>query len=436
MGKKRQEVELVWRRIDRIPPHPDNPKQHDVPGIMASIERFGFRGAIVFNGRRVTSEGHGRTEALLKLYERDADTVPDGIRPGGKRDGGMWLAPCLVGMTFKNADEEMTFLATANQLTIAGGWDDQALHKLLARTRATEDAFVGTGFIEADLAKLTRQLEREAGEHASTAGDVPPPAPPSKPTTKLGDVWRLGTHRLLCGSCVDLARILPKGRLGDLLVTDPPYGVDYTSIGRRLKKERTGVDTTHANIANDALPPAEMQAVWTEWFTAIRACLRKGAAYYVTGPAREPLLHLMLAMRDAGLPYRHQLVWDKGRIVMGRTDYHYEHEPILYGWAPGAARHPVCNRSETTVWRIERPTVSEHHPTMKPVLLYERAMENSSKVGDVCLEPFAGSGTAYLAAENVRRKVYGSELSPGYCDVIVQRWQEATGKKATRAKKS
>jgi DNA modification methylase len=164
--------------------------------------------------------------------------------------------------------------------------------------------------------------------------------------------------------------------------------------------------------------------------------LPPGASFYATVPAG-PLLRVFMEAVEAGLgdgAIRQVLVWVKDSIVMGRGDYHYKHEPILYGWAPGAAHHFTEDRTQNSVWEIARPKVSDEHPTMKPVELYERAMLNSSVSGAHVYEPFGGSGTAVIAAENTGRVAHMVELDPGYCDVIVDRWERHTGKTAERTR--
>jgi site-specific DNA-methyltransferase (adenine-specific) len=264
-------------------------------------------------------------------------------------------------------------------------------------------------------------------QHLRLAGELQEPdmpTVPKKPVAKPGQVWQLGEHRIVCGSCADLknieqATLRKKARL---MVTDPPYGVAYDG-GPGAKKKREA-------ILNDALD--DMRSFWTECFKAVHPAMQPGACFYVTGPSGELMVELLLAMKDAGFPYRHTLVWVKQSLVMGRSDYQYQHEPIFYGWVDGAPHKPVDDRSETTVWQIDKPSKSELHPTMKPLELYARAMRNSSDEGDLVLEPFSGSGTAIMAAEQLGRRVAAVELSPGYVDVAIMRWEELTGGKATR----
>jgi DNA modification methylase len=216
------------------------------------------------------------------------------------------------------------------------------------------------------------------------------------------------------------------------MVTDPPYGVSYAAKNEFLNAVARG-NHIQVPIEGDHHTPEEMSALWKSWFSATCPLLGPGAAYYVTGPQRgDLLLLLLLALRDSGFPLRHMLIWAKNQFVLGRSDYHYQHEPIIYGWLDGGHRR-VEDRGESSLWQIDKPRKNDLHPTMKPVELYARAMRNSSDRGDLVLEPFAGSGTALIAAEQLGRRVFASEIDPRYCDVIVERWQRITGGKARRA---
>ena len=232
----------------------------------------------------------------------------------------------------------------------------------------------------------------------------------------------------MCGDCGTIAIAGCK-----LLVTDPPYGVSYAKKNEFLNAIARG-NRIQTPIEGDHNTAEDMSVLWRTWFGSVRRWMDPGAAYYVTGPQGGDLLLLLLllALRDSGFPLRHMLVWAKNNHVLGRSDYHYKHEPILYGWVEGAAHHAVANRSETSLWEIDRSHKSDLHPTTKPVELYARAMRNSSNSGDLVTDPFAGSGTAFVAAEQLDRTCFGVELSPAYCDVIIERWQNLTGQSATR----
>ena len=242
-----------------------------------------------------------------------------------------------------------------------------------------------------------------------------------EPRTKPGDLWLLGRHRLLCGDSTkaeDVERLMA-GIQADMMFTDPPYGVSYVG---KTKKALT--------IQNDG--EADLPKLLDGSFSCAMLATREGACWYVAAPPGP--LHWEFARRlmDLGV-YRQTLVWVKDSMVLGHSDYHYKHEPIFYGWKPGASHREPPDRTQVSVWEIARPKRSEEHPTMKPVELVAKAVGNSSLRGESVYEPFCGSGTTLIAAEQLGRKCYGMEISPQYCDVIVRRWENLTGETAVLA---
>ncbi len=407
---------------------PGNPKAHDIDTIVASIERFGFVSPMLMDekSQRIVA-GHGRVEALSHMYATGEGVPPKGIRSGP----GGWFVPVLRGVDFESEQEAEAYLLADNRLQELGGWDNKRLVEMLGHVENWD----GTGYTEDDLTSLLMSLNTAPlgpGEMAAD-DDFDPDTVLSKQTvSRAGDVWWLGRHALLCGDCrTDLGSVAAPGSV-DLLVTDPPYGVSYAAKNEFLNAVALG-NRIQTPIEGDHESLDDMRALWLAAFSAVRERMAPGAAYYCTGPSGDLLLALLLALRDAGFPLRHMLVWAKNNHVLGRVDYHYKHEPILYGWVDGAAHHAVANRSETTLWEIPRPQKSDLHPTMKPVELYARAMRNSSAPGAVVLDPFAGSGTVVIAAEQEGRTAVMVERAPEYCDVIVERWQSLTGKTAQRS---
>lgn len=239
------------------------------------------------------------------------------------------------------------------------------------------------------------------------------------PVSKLGDLWILGEHRVLCGdssSVTDIERLMD-GQKADMVFTDPPYGVSYV-----------GKTEDALKVLNDDLAPEELKEKNTEWFNGVDFAIRDGAYVLATIPARP--LHLIFAQDWLGRGWLRQImVWNKDSMVLGHSEYHYKHEPILFGWKPGD-RLKNEDRTKTTVWDFDRPKASRLHPTMKPIEMWVYGIEQHTNVGDLLYEPFSGSGTCLIACEKTRRKCYGMELSPNYVDVIVKRWQEYTGKDA------
>jgi site-specific DNA-methyltransferase (adenine-specific) len=274
-----------------------------------------------------------------------------------------------------------------------------------------------TGFPEDEILRL---LAAPPTEGQCDPDDVP--EPPEEPVTKPGDLWVLGRHRLLCGDATrseDLARVTDN-RPADLLLTDPPYNVGY--VGKTADK---------LTIANDAMTDADYRTFLAGALTAAGQHLRPGGSFYLWH-ADLVALPVRLACADAGLQVRQCLVWVKSVLVPGRQDYQWKHEPCLYGWADGAAHTWLGDRSQTTVLEFDKPAKSAEHPTMKPVDLFAYLIGNSCKPNGVVLDPFAGSGTALVAAEQTGRTACLVELDPRYCDVVVARFEAFTGQKAQR----
>jgi site-specific DNA-methyltransferase (adenine-specific) len=247
------------------------------------------------------------------------------------------------------------------------------------------------------------------------------PEPPVIPITQLGDLWLLGDHRLLCGDSTkveDVERLMA-GAKADMVLSDPPYGVSYVGKTKDALK-----------VENDELDEDSLTKLVCNAFDNAEAHCRAGAYWYATVPAGP--LHILFAddWKRRGI-LRQIMVWAKDSMVLGHSEYHYQHEPILFGWMPGD-RHKNSDRTRTTLWKYDRPKANREHPTMKPVALWTQAVTDGSRSGEIVYDPFLGSGTTLIAAEQLGRKCYGMEISPKYCDVIVKRWEQLTGKIATR----
>jgi DNA modification methylase len=310
-----------------------------------------------------------------------------------------------------SAEEEALILATLDPIGAMAGQDDQILARLLGRVQ-TEDGAV------------LELLSSLSGEPVPKPGLTDPdevPDAPAEPISRRGDLWILGDHRLLCGDATDRDDVirLMNGEEADLLVTDPPYGVEYvgkTKQALTIQNDRLGDNGTQALVA-----------------AALRgAPLKPGGSFYVCSPAGSSETVFRLALLDAGLELRQCLVWVKDQFVMGRQDYHWRHESILYGWKDGAAHRFVNDRTQDTVWEIDRPRRSAEHPTIKPIELVTRALRNSSRHGDLVLDLFGGSGTTLIACESLSRRGAMIELDPVYCDVAVARWEQFTGRTSVR----
>jgi len=344
--------------ITSIKPWVNNPRKNDnaVPAVAGSIQEFDFNDPIIVC--RATGEivaGHTRHKAALKL--------------------GLQEVP--IRYTDLTPEKAYAYAIAANRTGEIATWDEIPLSKLLAEFKADDAPWLNSlGF---DIAQLSRLIRVAAHTRRLDAAADEVPDPPREPISKLGDVWELGPHRLLCGSCVDLKRIVDE-RSCKLLVTDPPYGINYAEKNRRLNlydpKKRNEAPIASDNETSDAL-----QAYLVEWFSAVRGLLDDGACYYVTAPSGGGLLHFMQALQEADFLLRHVLVWVKNQSVFGRSDYHYRHENILYGWVEGT-HHALTDRTQDSVWEIPKSVESKLHPTMKPVELYARAYRNSSDFAD------------------------------------------------------
>ena len=252
---------------------------------------------------------------------------------------------------------------------------------------------------------------------------------------KQGDIWQLGAHRLMCGDSTkeyDAERLM-NGELATMFITDPPYGVSYTDKNEFLNSIDASQRLTNA-IQNDSHKPEEMEKFWVAAFSIGYNFTKERMSYYITAPQGGDLLLLLLllqAIRTSGFALKHSMVWNKNNHVLGRCDYNYKHEPIIYGWKQkGTHDFYGKGKFKTSVWDIPKPLKNDLHPTMKPVALIENMLLNNSIDGDIVLDLFGGSGTTLIACEQLNRRCYMMELDPHYCDVIIARWEKLTGEKA------
>jgi DNA modification methylase len=407
---------VVWR--NRIVGHADVPPAELVPNprnwrthpaeqqraLAGALTEVGWVGEVLVNrtsGRVV--DGHLRIELAL---DRQEPAVP-------------------VTYVELTEDEERLVLASLDPIGAMADAEATALEELLA------DLEPADGDLRAFLDELAR---RQGFEHV-TAGLVDPddaPDLPAEPTVRLGELYALGDHRLLCGDATGLEsvrRAFGEEAKADLIWTDPPYGVAYQtklSTEEAVARHRR---TDGLEVANDQ--PEDIPALLRATFG--HAPLKAGGSFYVASPSSGDVLPAFYsALAESGMPVRQQLIWVKDVFVMGRHDFHYRHEPILYGWKEGAAHRFHGGRDQDTVWEIPRPRRSESHPTMKPVELVARALANSSSTGDLVYEPFAGSGSTIIAAEQTGRRCVALEIDPHYAQVALERWASFTGRTPDR----
>jgi site-specific DNA-methyltransferase (adenine-specific) len=377
--------------IEALTPDPTNARQHDEKNLKAiegSLTMFGQRKPIVITEAGVIVAGNGTVAAAKNLgWEKiDAVRVPSD-----------WTA-----------DQVKAFALADNRTAELGKWDTKVLNAQLLEFVESELDIEALGF------ELPQVLELETGEEDEL------PEPPAVPVTKTGDLWKLGNHYLLCGdgtSVDSFEKLLGEERV-DMVWTDPPYGVAYV-----------GKTKDALTIENDTLDASHLESFLRDAFTAIFAFTKPGACWYVTAPSGNLFQAFSIPLTELEV-WRHTLVWVKDTLVMGRADYHYRHESIFYGWTPGGPHQTPPDRKQDSVWEIDRPKANREHPTMKPIELITRSINNSSRMNDLVLDAFGGSGSTLIACEQTKRHARLIELDPKYCDVIVTRWENLTGLKA------
>lgn len=405
-------MKIEWVSVGTVLPYDKNPRRNAaaVRKVANSLREYGWRQPIVVDEAMVVLAGHTR---LLAAKELGMDTVPVHVAEG--------LTPAQA-RAYRLAD---------NRVAQEAEWDVELLAGELSGLQIDGFDLALTGFNADEVAGLLAQAVATV-DGATDADDVPPPPP--EPCSRLGDVWTLGSHRLTCGSAEDAEawERLMAGTLADCVWTDPPYGVDYEAKNDHLKAWDGRLERpSHAKeVQNDALDEAALESLLRGALGLAWAHCREGATWYVAGPEGPRQMPFSRVLVELEV-WRHTLVWVKDAFVIGRADYHYRHEPLWYGWKPGAAHYFTNDRSLDSVFEIPRPKRSELHPTMKPVELVQRCVEHGSKLGAVVVDPFGGSGTTLMAAERSGRCARLIEVDPRYVDVIVQRWCEFTGKQAT-----
>jgi DNA modification methylase len=392
--------QLQTIQIDALIPYARNSRTHSdgqVAQIASSIKEFGFTNPVLIDGGGGIIAGHGRVLAARKL--------------------GMSEVPC-IRLDHLTEAQKRAYVIADNRLALNSGWDTEMLKVEFADLQELGFDLELTGF---DLDEI-KELLAPVGTEGLTDPDDAPPLP-EHPRTVPGDIWVMGKHRLLCGdstSMDDLAK-LTDGQLVDMWLTDPPYNVAYEG---KTKEALT--------IKNDEMGDDQFRQFLRDAYTAADTVMKPGAVFYIWHADSEGY-NFRGAAQDAGWKVRQCLIWKKSSMVMGRQDYHWKHEPCLYGWKEGAGHLWAADRKQTTILEFEKPSRNGEHPTMKPVALFEYQLLNNTKGGDQVLDSFGGSGTTLIAAEKNGRVARIMELDPKYCDVIVKRWQDFTGKIATHA---
>lgn len=409
-------VEMI--RLEDIHPYENNPRFNEgaVAGVANSIERFGFKVPVIVDRNNVLIAGHTRVKAAERL--------------------GMVEVPAVRADDL-NQQEVDAFRLADNKVAEASEWDIKTLQEELSRL--TEFDMAGFGF----------DLDFEMPEFVEIEEDDWELEPAPDPQSKLGQVYQLGKHRLMCGDSTNLKDVqkLVDGQQVDLLLTDPPYNVDY--------------EGTAGKIQNDNMADAQFRQFLVSAYASANNVMKPGAAFYIWHADCEGF-NFRGAARDVGWTVRQCLIWVKSSLVLGRQDYHWIHEPCLYGWKDGAAHYFIDDRTQTTVIedqkrdfskmkkeemkqlleeiysdkeittiiREAKPARNDMHPTMKPLKLMGRLIKNSSKKNEKVLDLFGGSGSTLMACEQLERTCYTMEYDPRFVDVIIERWEAYTGEKA------
>lgn len=284
------------------------------------------------------------------------------------------------------------------------------------------------GIFDIDMSDFGFDLSEEEEETEIIEDELPEEV---EPVAKMGDIWQLGRHRLMCGDSTNAENVaqLVGGDLIDLLITDPPYNVNYGNVRDVSEAVKLHRRTDGLIIQNDNMDDASFRKFLVDAFSNANSVMRDGAVFYIWHSGTEGY-NFIGSCNDIGWKVREILIWNKNVLAMGRQDYQWKHEPCLYGWKEGAAHNWYNDRKQTTVIDMAKPTKSELHPTMKPIPLFDYQIRNSSKVGDNVLDLFGGSGTTLMACEQNNRNAYLMEFDPHYVDVIIARWEQFTGQKA------
>lgn len=380
-------MDIVLKKLSDIRPYEKNPRKNDeaVKYVAESIKEFGFKVPIVIDRNGVIVAGHTRYKAAKKLNLKEV--------------------PCIVADDL--TDEQIkAFRLADNKVAEKAEWDFELLGDELDDLFTFDMTVFG--------------FDEPTEEEAEAIEDEFDAEPPEEPYVKLGDLYQLGNHRLLCGDSTVLTDVerLMGGAQADMLLTDPPYNVDYE--GKTKEKLK---------IQNDKMDNDNFRQFLVDAFSNADMVMKPGAVFYIWHADSEGY-NFRGACYDIDWKVRQCLIWSKNSMVMGRQDYQWKHEPCLYGWKDGAGHLWASDRKQTTILNFERPTKNDLHPTMKPIALFDYQIKNNTKGGDIVLDLFGGSGTTIMACEQNGRRAYSMEFDPRYAQVIIERWEKFTGEKA------
>lgn len=394
-------MKVIEMKIDDVKPYENNPRNNEeaVDGVANSIKQFGWQQPIVVDKENVIIVGHTRYKAAQKL--------------------GLKVVPVIVAEL--SEEKAKAYRLADNKTNEAAEWNFDKLQEELDKIINIDMSDFGF-----DVDNIIDEIEdKQAIEDEYTEKkDI---------ECHNGDIWQLGNHKLMCGDSSNKENWskLMCGEKGNMVFTDPPYGVAIGDKNKQLNKYRK-CNAIDKNIINDNIPADELYKILVEAMTNLRENCLDDAVYFVTSPQGGDLgMMMMTMMKDAGLPVRHILIWKKNSATfsMGRLDYDYQHEPIFYTWTKS---HKNYRKGEyrTTIWEYDKPKKCDLHPTMKPVALVANALKDDTKKDDIVLDAFGGSGTTLIACEQLCRKARLMEMDPHYCSVIISRWEQLTGDKA------
>lgn len=389
-------MEIKTKEIDCISPYEKNPRCNDnaVDAVANSIREFGWQQPIVVDKNGVIIAGHTRYKAAKKLGLK---TIP------------------VVYATELSDEQVKAYRLADNKSGELATWDESLLLEEL--NSILDIDMENFGFDD-----LENLIEDEAVD------DNFDEELPEEPKSKLGQIYQLGNHRLMCGDSTNLDSVkeLMNGNQADLLLTDPPYNVNYSE--KHINKEASSNRKYNA-IANDKLSDKDFADFLVKAFSSAAKNMKSGASFYIWFASSESI-NFYQSAKKAGLSIHQQLIWEKNNIVLSRTDYQSKHEPCLYGWLSGGSHSWYSDRKQTSILNFDKPQHSDLHPTMKPIPLFDYLVKNSSKSGDAVLDLFGGSGTTIMACEQDGRNAYVMEYDPRYVDVIIDRWEKFTHKTA------
>lgn len=393
-----QKISIEKLKPAKYNPRKDlRPEDEEYQKIKKSLIEFGYVEPIIVNSDMTVIGGHQRLKVLEELGHTEIE--------------------CNIVDIDKTKEKALNIALNK----IVGEWDNNKLEEVLAELKEVDFNLETTGFSFDEIDEILKDVigsKEDEFDVDRVLNEI------EEPISKLGDVWALGRHRLMCGDSTkkeDILRLMNKQE-ANMILTDPPYNVDYE-----------GKTSAALKIENDNMNEAEFYNFLIDSFRNMYEAIKYGGSIYIFHADTEGL-NFRNAFKSVGFKLSQCLVWVKNTFVIGRQDYQWRHEPILYGWKEGAGHYFVNNRNQSTVLEFDKPIRNEEHPTMKPIDLLVYLIKNSSKENDLILDLFGGSGSTLIAAEQTKRTCYMMELDSKYCDVIIKRWETLTGEKAVLLK--